>query len=77
MTTRTEDALALTVNGRARVLLRGGTVADLLRAVGHDPDAAQGLAVAVNEAVVRRQAWAAHTLHDGDEVEVITALQGG
>jgi sulfur carrier protein len=36
-----------------------------------------GLAAAVNGDVVRRAAWNATPLTDGDEVEVLTAVQGG
>ena len=37
----------------------------------------QGVAVAVNDAVVPRSAWADTRLADGDRVEVLTAVQGG
>ncbi len=50
------------------------TVADLLRM--HDVSSA-GVAVAVNNAVVRRADWAVKTLSDGDKVMVITAVCGG
>lgn len=36
-----------------------------------------GVAVAVNDAVVSRSRWAAHTLAAGDRVLVIRAAQGG
>ena len=36
-----------------------------------------GIAVAVNGDVVRRAAWPSVTLAPGDEVEVLTAVQGG
>jgi sulfur carrier protein len=36
-----------------------------------------GIAVAVNGEVVRRVAWATTLLADGDQVEVLTAVQGG
>ena len=34
-------------------------------------------AVAVNGAVVRRSEWESTPLADGDQVEVLTAVQGG
>ena len=37
----------------------------------------QGVAVAVNQAVVPRAAWPAHPLADGNRVLVIRAAQGG
>ena len=37
----------------------------------------RGLAVAVDAEVVPRSEWGARALHDGDRVEVLTAIQGG
>jgi sulfur carrier protein len=39
--------------------------------------APQGVAVALDDAVVPRGAWAATTVRPGDRVEVVTAVQGG
>jgi len=39
--------------------------------------APQGVAVALDEAVVPRGAWATTTVRPGDRVEVVTAVQGG
>ncbi len=36
-----------------------------------------GVAAAVNAEVVPRRAWAATALEPGDDVEIITAVQGG
>ncbi len=49
----------------------------LAQAVGVLTTAQSGVAAAVNGAVVRRAAWATTALADGDEVEVLTAVQGG
>lgn len=49
------------------------TVAALLQSLGY-PD--RGIAVAVDQAVLPRSAWAT-TLADGAELEVVTAVQGG
>jgi sulfur carrier protein len=38
---------------------------------------ATGIAVAVNGEVVRRASWPGHRLSPGDEIEVLTAVQGG
>lgn len=51
------------------------TVADLLAGVGL-PSLA-GVAVAVNETVTPRSAWATSRLAQGDRVTVIRATQGG
>lgn len=68
-------ALSLRVNGAPRVVTGGG-VTDLLRQLDIDPQA-QGVAVAVNGAVVPRSCWSTHGLRDGDEVEIVGAVQGG
>jgi sulfur carrier protein len=49
----------------------------LAQAVGVLTAAQSGVAAAVNGAVVRRAAWDSTALADGDEVEVLTAVQGG
>jgi sulfur carrier protein len=49
------------------------TVAALLQALGY-PD--RGIAVAVDQAVLPRSAWATR-LSDGAQLEVVTAVQGG
>ncbi|SFH01729.1 sulfur carrier protein ThiS [Methylobacterium gossipiicola] len=40
-------------------------------------DSPQGIAIAVNGAVVRRRDWAATPLAEGDRVEIVRAMQGG
>lgn len=37
----------------------------------------QGIAIALNGAVIRRRDWAATPLNDGDRVEIVRAMQGG
>lgn len=37
----------------------------------------KGFAIALNGAVVRRDAWATTALHEGDRIEIIRAMQGG
>lgn len=49
----------------------------LAQAVALLTSAQTGVAAAVNGDVVRRAAWKATSLTDGDEVEVLTAVQGG
>ena len=68
--------MKIQLNGKPIILDAGETLAALLRR--HDiADDATGIAVAVNGAVVPRREWAAHTLNNGDTVEVIRAAQGG
>lgn len=71
------EALGVVVNGAARTVAAGTTLPALLAAEGIDVEAARGIAVAVNEEVVRRAAWAEVTLAAGDRVEIVTANAGG
>jgi sulfur carrier protein len=66
----------LTLNGRPATLPDPTTVADLLEEQRGDRRP-HGIAVAVNDDVVPRGDWAAWQLRDGDQVEVVTAVQGG
>jgi len=70
------------VNGEPYRLTDPTTVAALVTALlpGLLPDAGdvpRGVAVAIDDAVLPRSAWASTTLRDGDRVEVVTAVQGG
>jgi sulfur carrier protein len=49
----------------------------LAQAVALLTSAQAGVAAALNGDVVRRAAWNKTSLTDGDEVEVLTAVQGG
>ena len=66
--------LQVKLNGEPRALPAGSTIP---RAVAELPTAAAGVAAAVNGDVVPRGSWDATLLRDGDQVEVVTAVQGG
>lgn len=66
--------MTITVNGQARDVPDGATAAEAVQLM---TTAASGIAVAVNGQVVRRAAWDSTRLADGDQVEVLTAVQGG
>ena len=53
-----------------------GVVAALVPAFVAD-GSVQGIAVAVNDAVVPRGLWADTRIAPGDRVEIVTAVQGG
>ena len=67
------------VNGTPRPLEPGTTVADVVATLlaGRPAGAATGVAVAVDDQVVPRAAWAGAALAPGARVEVLTAMQGG
>jgi sulfur carrier protein len=64
------------VNGTAREIEAGTTVADLVAELAGEPNA-KGVAAALNGAVVPRGRWRLLELQDGDRVEILTAVQGG
>jgi sulfur carrier protein len=66
--------MRVTINGKPHEA--AGSLS-LAQAVGVLTTAQSGVAAAVNGAVVRRGAWETTALADGDEVEVLTAVQGG
>lgn len=66
----------LLVNGERRPLPPQGVLIQLLEASGITPET-KGVAVAVNDEVVRRADWAHRRLQPGDRVEIVRAVQGG
>lgn len=70
--------MELIINGRSRESA-ADTVAAVVRDLtsSGDREIPGGIAVAVNDEVVRRSAWADTALSAGDRVDVLTAVQGG
>jgi len=66
----------VSLNGESAVLEAGATVADAVAVAGVE-EAARGVAVAIAGEVVPRAEWAERGLREGDEVEVVRAVQGG
>ena len=66
--------VTITVNGQSRQVPPGTTVEQLIRQV---TDQETGIAAALNGEVVPRRAWPATPLADRDQVDVVTAVQGG
>ncbi|MFI6812689.1 sulfur carrier protein ThiS [Nonomuraea sp. NPDC050328] len=66
--------MKVTINGAAREVPEGTTVAQAVRTL---TEQTTGVAAAVNDEVVRRGAWESTALGDGDRLEVLTAVQGG
>lgn len=66
--------MIITVNGQPRDVPAGTSVAQLVKSVtGQD----RGIAVAINGEVMPRREWPGIALGDRDQVEVVTAVQGG
>ena len=66
--------MTVIINGTPRDLPAGATAADAVRLI---TGATTGLAVAVNDEVLRRAAWDTAALASGDVIEILTAVQGG
>ena len=64
------------VNGEARELPAGTSVASVVDSIPGTPDG-RGLAVALDGAVVPRGRWRDVELSDGARVEIVVAVQGG
>ncbi|MGN7861105.1 sulfur carrier protein ThiS [Microbacterium sp. 22303] len=86
MMTDTSIAPTIRLNGAPRAVAAGSSLLDLvaqvtgreLRADGARADGGRlGVAAAIAGSVVPRTGWSVRTLADGDEVEVVTAVQGG
>jgi sulfur carrier protein len=80
MSSPTDTSIPIMVNGDARTVPEGYPLTALLRDLEIDPDDDQetsGVAVAMNESVVRRQDWEDVRLAEDDTIEVIRAQPGG
>jgi sulfur carrier protein len=67
---------AVTINGERHELPEGATVELAVREAGA-PERGRGVAVAVDGEVVPRGEWAGTSLRDGQDIEVLHAVQGG
>ena len=65
--------LRVRVNGEARELAPGTTVAELMASLPRE----RGVAVALDGEVVPRAAWTRTELRDGARIEIVVAVQGG
>ena len=64
------------LNGSGQDLPAGATVADAVRVAGA-PEDGRGVAVALGGEVVPRGSWADRELAEGEQIEVLHAVQGG
>jgi sulfur carrier protein len=67
-------SVLITVNGQARTAPSGITLDQLVAELTELPS---GVAAAVGGEVVPRKKWAATQVGDGDQIEIVTAVQGG
>jgi sulfur carrier protein len=69
-------SVSVTVNGDARELPEGATVASVVAGLPNAPEG-RGVAVAVGGEVVPRAQWPDTELREGATIEVVVAVQGG
>jgi sulfur carrier protein len=67
---------AVILNGESHELPPGATVEAAVRAAGA-PEDGRGVAVALDGEVVPRGAWSGTELAEGQQIEVLHAVQGG
>lgn len=68
------EAIAVTLNGEARDIATGTTLAMLVDALA---GRSEGVAVAVDREIVPRSAWNHVVVQAGANVEVVSAAAGG
>lgn len=75
--------MQIIVNGQCREH-EPASLAELWRTAMRDADVQldteiepRGYAIALNGAVVRRDAWARTPINEGDRIEIVRAVQGG
>lgn len=73
-------AVKITVNGELVAVEQPASVQDVVARTLPGTDAAtsgRGVAVALNSEVVPRGSWGTTTIRPGDQIEILTATQGG
>ncbi len=70
----TGQVVRVIVNGEPQTFPQGTTLDAVIADV---TPSRTGIAAAVGDAVVPRAEWAGRLLRDGDEIEILTAVQGG
>jgi len=67
-------AMKLQINGEERSFSDGLTLAAVVEQLGVKADR---VAIELNKIIVRREAWAATKLRDGDRLEIVHFVGGG
>jgi len=69
--------MSIHINGRGEYLPADSMLSDVLQSRQIDPKSAKGVAVAINDRIVRKCDWPERQLEEGDAIEIVTAQQGG
>lgn len=68
--------MEIKLNGENKRLEASQTIAMLVQEITGSPEQ-RGVAVARNGSVVPRTEWPRSNIEDGDEIEIVRAVQGG
>ena len=68
--------IQVTINGKPFTLSNDATLLNALQKLQIDPSRS-GIAVALGYDVIPRTKWSETTLQNNDEIEIVTATQGG
>lgn len=63
------------LNGEAQTLEQATSVEALVESLV--ADVSEGVAVAINGEIVQRAQWPNREVQDGDDIEIVRAVQGG
>jgi len=74
MVQKSTTPILVVVNGEERTLRAGDTIADLLHALGLDPEQ---VAIEVDRHIVKRAEWASTVLAAGAKLEIVRFVGGG
>ncbi len=69
--------ISIKINGQLARTAPKSTLAEILLARKIDAQSTRGVAVALNDAIVRRNDWENRVIDEGDQIEIVTAQQGG
>ena len=69
--------IQITVNGLGEQYSVGTSLQDILLSREITVESAKGIAVAVNDRIIRRADWNTVQIEQGANIEIVTARQGG
>ena len=74
---QTTTSMIVFVNGKERLVDEDTLLTAVLTDFGIEVEKVRGVAVAINDEIVRRADWVARRIEAGDRIEIVTARQGG
>lgn len=68
------EQIRISINGEMRHIAANSSIEQLLVEIGN---AEQGVALAVNQAIIARSEWPTHIINHGDDISLFQAIAGG